>query len=464
MRPVPLLPLLCLSVLLGCAAAPRPAPLRASAPGDARRWLRQTHDALAPLLPPGRRALTTEELGALGRAPRRLYEHFRQDPAALTSPLRNARGLYYTSVAAAGDATDGAGAAEPAPWGGFRSVWVPAAEGLRLFGRLGCQETDADAILIAVGLFGDLDGHRYRDLSRALRARGHHVLALEMRGHGRTGAAHPGAPLTFGVLEAVDLLSAAAWVRGACPTRRVGLIGFSWGALDAVLAAWLDGDPGTSDPRDPIGRRLPAPGARPAFDAGVLALSPVLDLVDLGERYERRAAFLSDPARYLIQKTIARYLERRGGPQDHRVWPLVRFELARSAFGLEYGDAARTLRRSLRHLRLTGAEGAAKLERVRVPLLIVHAADDPVAPAHPLGELAARVRNENVSTLLLPGSGHIGLAAQAPGYYEALIARFFDAAQGPTAARRGGAADELAQAHRIGASGDDAARGEGAAR
>lgn len=406
----------CGPLLLDPSPPPEPPGLRA--------FVRATHERLSPLLPPGDRgALTSEQLPALLQGD--LYRHFGQDPRWLTSVFGNFWGLVHTSQATKGDpGADQDLRREPPPWPGFSSTWVPVAEGARLFARLGGQPGQ-DAVILAVGLFGDLAGPRYRDLSQVLQKEGYQVLSLELRGHGRTGFQQPQLPMTFGVLEAADLIEAAGWLRRERGARRVGLVGFSWGALDAILASWIDGETRTDNP---LWRHLPRPGARPVFDGGVLALSPVLDVVGIADSFESQASFLGDPARYYLQRAIKGYMVGKGAPRaDHRVWPFVRYELARSSLRQEFASADETLRRVVAFLQVQGPAGAAKLERVRAPLLVVHGANDPIALATQVVDVGARVKNRNVSVLLLPGSGHIGLSALSADYYYGLVLSFLAA-------------------------------------
>jgi predicted alpha/beta-fold hydrolase len=74
------------------------------------------------------------------------------------------------------------------------------------------------------------------------------------------------------------------------------------------------------------------------------------------------------------------------------------------------------------------------MQRVRVPTLIVHAVDDPLAPAQAVADFIARDHNPRLAALMLPGGGHVGFAADAKQYYFSLIAAFFDPQSGASAA------------------------------
>lgn len=450
-RRIPLLPAAaCAALLPGClletsfpveTAALRllesPEAVGVSGPPTVRNWAPAAHTALADLLPSADRgAVTGRELCP---PPESVYERFGLRAECLASPFANFGGILHTAQVAKGDTTGERDAgAEPRPWPGFESVWVPGEGRTRLYGRLGLQRdaegrpVRADAVVIAVGFLGNLHGYRYRDLSEALFAHGYHVLMLEMRGHGRTGALHPDIPMTFGILEALDLLSASAWVRERADVGRVGLIGFSWGATDALIAAWLDGDPTVRNSADAIRRRVPPPGARSAFDAGVVALSPIVDMPDITESFEAPAGMFADPIRNFIQKSLQAYQRRRGAATaDHRVRSFIRFEAERSDLTPGYRTVDRMLEAGFDFLDVRSDAGLAKLARIRTPVLVVHGANDPLSPAHLIAELGLRVRNPDFSVLILPGSGHGGVPAVSSSYYYSLLLNFFSATAGP---------------------------------
>jgi pimeloyl-ACP methyl ester carboxylesterase len=432
-------------------------------PPPAREWLETVHARTADLLPEADRGVLTT--AALPDDPAEVFRRFAVNPAKLGSILGNFGGLMHTAQVAKGDTEgDKVFGPEPRAWPGFDSVWVPVEwtdgrrpdpvapgprppdgsrrRNVRLFGRLGVHRdaagrpVPADAVVIAVGFLGNLHGYRYRDLSTALFERGYHVLCVEVRGHGQTGKVEPDVPMTFGLLEASDLIRCSAWLREECAARRVGLIGFSWGALEALLAAWLDGvrvrPPGAET--DPVWRRVPQPTDRPAFDAGVISMSPILDLRLMADSFEIHHNLLSDPVRAYVQQALMEYQRVRGaGDVDHRVWSFVRFEAGRSVLAGEYGGVAPLERAGLDFLTLRGATGAAKMDAARVPVLIVHGGNDPLSPADLIAELGRRTANPNVATLLLPGSGHGGLPAVSAPYYYSLVLNFLSPVSGPSA-------------------------------
>ncbi len=117
------------------------------------------------------------------------------------------------------------------PAEGYEQVSL-VADGLRLRAWLGRGRGDRLAFVIAHGLGDDLES--YLDHARPLRARGHTVLLLDLRGHGGS----EGSFTTLGGLESHDVRSAMRHLReqGLAPSG-LGLMGASMGAVAALLAA-----------------------------------------------------------------------------------------------------------------------------------------------------------------------------------------------------------------------------------
>ncbi len=117
------------------------------------------------------------------------------------------------------------------PAEGYEQVSL-VADGLRLRAWLGRGRGDRLAFVIAHGLGDDLES--YLDHARPLRARGHTVLLLDLRGHGGS----EGSFTTLGGLESHDVRSAMRHLReqGLAPSG-LGLMGASMGAVAVLLAA-----------------------------------------------------------------------------------------------------------------------------------------------------------------------------------------------------------------------------------
>ncbi len=409
-----------------------------------RAWLAETHARLTHLLPHGkRRALVTEDLVDASGRPIDVLDHFGLTGKNLRTLWYNGYGISDTAQAIGG----GSAIDQPAPpWDGFNDVLIPVSYGVQLSGRMGLARTnghmrDADCIVILPGLFGDNSIFRTRDLAAALRASGFHVLALEVRAHGRTEALNPNAYSTFGVLETVDLLLVSEWLEALPHVQRTGLIGFCWGANMGLLAAWYDGRPKYYDSITPkIAAYLQPVSDRAHYRAGIIACSAVWDFERLIAEMETPTSFLRDPILGTMQNTMRGRCRRKHHPEiTYSLRKLIDYEFARSEVRYPgvFPEAVRFLRlMPNRGPRAAGASprtSTAKLAGARVPVLVVHAANDPLCPAQDVADMMASVTNPNVAALILPGGGHVGFAPFARAYYFSLIVNFFDPRTGPAA-------------------------------
>jgi predicted alpha/beta-fold hydrolase len=301
---------------------------------------------------------------------------------------------------------------------------------LELAGRMGFarragQVIDADCVVVLPGFFGVNNTLRTRDLASALLEHGVHVLALEPRGHGRTEERFPDVPYSYGVDDAADLLVVAAWLEAHPRIRRTGLVGFSLSANQCAVVAWLDGDRRDVAPLPTrLAQRLHRSMADgPRFAAGILAFSGIPDLEALLAELDQPKSLWSAPMLAKLQEVVEQRMVRRSyAPVDGSVRRLIEFEAAASAgwYPELVADGLSLLRRANRELAV-----------VRVPLLRVHAANDPLANAQEFADTLSGCANPNVAALLLPGGGHVGFAAYARSYYFSLVLNYFGPDRGP---------------------------------
>ena len=170
-------------------------------------------------------------------------------------------------------------ATEPEPQ--YRRLWIPLAlrggvapaavrcdehghasseDSFCVFARLALHARPAPLILVVHGMFDSGAQDYVQHMAATLFRMGHAVLLPDMRDHGDTYRAAPQLATTLGALEGADLLALAQLARGQCGSlvTHVGVLGMSGGGLDAIRAFSAD--------------------AQGQLDAGVLALSPLLDV------------------------------------------------------------------------------------------------------------------------------------------------------------------------------------------
>ena len=405
-----------------------------------RDWLTAAHHQLADLLPRTDAApLLTEQMVTADGTAIDVFAHFGIRRKSLRTIFGNLDGIRCTAQAAG----SGYHIEEPAPpWPGFEDRWIPVRDDLSLSGRHGlARQADggtrqADCIVILPGLFGDNGIKRTRDLAIALREAGFHVLALEPRGHGQTERRFPNHAFTFGVFESDELLVVSDWLEALPPVRRTGLVGFCWTANIVLLTAWFDGgaaaDPIITDALRPL---LAAPSVNRRYKAGIIAFSPVVRWETLVEDLEQPRSHLGDPVYAALQDIVISRKRRKNRPETSgSLRRLIEQEYERTGF--DFPGGTRDGYQALRWLEHRGKPAGDKLESVRTPVLIVHGANDPLAPAQDVADLIATIDNPRVAATILPGGGHVGFAAYAREYYFSLIVSFFDAATGAAAPAR----------------------------
>ncbi|NLX14906.1 MAG: alpha/beta fold hydrolase [Phycisphaerales bacterium] len=406
-------------------------------PENTRQWLTNAHNQLAPLLARrSQRVLLTEHMVDEQGQPRDVFAFFDRDPAKLMRLRHNWRGIVHTAQAVSRQLCID----QPAPpWPAFDEVQIPVSDEVRLSGRLGLAESygqlsSASCIVILPGLYGDNGILRTRDLAIGLRRAGFHVLALELRGHGRTDFHYPEVSYTYGVQETQDLLIVSQWLEDNYPCiQGTGLVGFCWGGNLAMLAAWFDGRATDDESISPqLAQILGPPSSRRHYTAGVLAFSPVLRWEEIVDRCDQEWEQSSDPAMYYFQKTVRERKERKGFVQvDGNLRHLIAGELGASK---QIGNVP--LPESYRFLRFMPYRDLPcgdKLESARVPVIMVTASNDPFLSAQELADLTATLSNPQVASLILRGGGHIGFAPYNRAYYYSLIVNFFDPRRGAAA-------------------------------
>jgi len=113
----------------------------------------------------------------------------------------------------------------------YQELWL-SSEGLRLRAWLASATGDRSAVVVVHGLGDSLES--YLEHARPLRARGHSVLLVDLRGHGGS----EGSYTTLGGRERADVAAAMDELRRrGLATRGVVLEGHSMGSVAVLLAA-----------------------------------------------------------------------------------------------------------------------------------------------------------------------------------------------------------------------------------
>lgn len=417
---------------------------RPDAPPHATRdWLVQVSPHLNHLLPSGTKPpLLTDEMTRDGK-PVDVMAHFGRNPLRLQKLFGNFSGIIQTAQCVGAGYNPGEGQ----PWPGFEEVWIPIREDLSLCGwiamaregsRLEAPIIDSNCIVLLPGLLGNHEIIRTHDLARALLDHGHHVLSVELRGHGKTDLRYPDIGYNFGVTEVQDLMIVSEWLEARPHIKGTGLVGFCWGANTAMIAAWFDGRSADDPNLSPRQRELHGPPRLGRhFTAGVIAFSPTLRFEEILEILKTPRSMTREPMYAGLQDMVLGRAQHKGyaNPTGDLRW-LIDREYERSV--LNYPNSVEEGLTFLRWMPFQDPQARKKpahdkTSSIRIPTLVVAAANDPLVGGQDLADFIAGVRNPNVAALLTPGGGHVGFPAWNRRYYFNLILSFFDTRRGPGA-------------------------------
>jgi predicted alpha/beta-fold hydrolase len=241
-------------------------------------------------------------------------------------------------------------------------------------------------LLLLHGLEGSADAHYMRGMAAKAFAAGFNVVRLNQRNCG--GTDH----LSAGVYHSGLTSDPAAVIDELIRTEGLTSLAVAGYSLGGNLALKLAGEYGE--------------GLRPEVHA-FAAVSPTLDLAVCIDALER-------PSNWLYQQNFLFSLKRRirrkarQYPDRYSTAPLARtrtvrqFDDAYTAPMSGYRDAADYYHRAS-SLRVVSA--------IRVPTLVITAADDPFVPVGPFHDQAV-ARNPAVRLVLTPHGGHCGFVAR----------------------------------------------------
>lgn len=293
----------------------------------------------------------------------------------------------------------------------FQEVSVPGADGVTLTGRRSTGAPGAPVVIVLHGLYDSHTSRYVVELAEVLRRWGFHVLALDLRDHGRLRGRPP--PTALGVHEGRDLFAAATALSEAEGVS-VGILGVSFGGHCAVRAAY----------------EATLAGRPEVLRGGVLALAAPLDAhagvaaIDDPSRLPRPPGLKQRLILRSFLKTLHRHLLlriREHGPFGHPVDDLETYirDVVLPAYPKDpalvgaYLGAARSAQPDV-------------ISRLAVPVAVVHAADDPIVSIQHL-RLTATLGKDNpfVFTRELPSGGHMGFATLDSRALMLMMATFF---------------------------------------
>jgi hypothetical protein len=237
-------------------------------------------------------------------------------------------------------------------------------------------------LLALHGLEGSTEAHYMRGLAAKAWRLGWNAVLLNQRNCGRTE--HLAPTLYHSGLTADPQAVIRALVRDD-GLSAIGIVGYSLGGnLTVKLAGELEQHPD-----------LPV--------VGVVAISPTIDLERCVRSIERRRNIVYE-LNFVrnLKARIHRMASRWPGEYDvaplGSIWTIRRFDEVYTAPSHGYGGASDYYHR---------ASAMRVVDRIRVPALILTAADDPFVPASQFRE-ALISQNPNIGVLIEPHGGHCG--------------------------------------------------------
>lgn len=157
-------------------------------------------------------------------------------PASPTPVVNDAPAEDYTSGSIPGSPDN-------PPWPSiFKQVTIQSADGARLIGELALHPGHHPAVLVVHG-FNTNGNESIIRWAAMLAADGYDVLAADQRDFAaeyKAGYGYPNYLQTFGWKESQDVLAAGRYLRSQPGVESEGIVGFSEGAQNTVLAAALD--------------------------------------------------------------------------------------------------------------------------------------------------------------------------------------------------------------------------------
>lgn len=295
----------------------------------------------------------------------------------------------------------------------FEKVIFPSLDDTPLVGVLGLHRDGRKrpGVVLCHGLFGSKNKNYIVEAAlEAYTTWDCNVLALDLRNFGESQRLSH-SPSTGGWKEGQDVLGACRFLGSMEHVTSVAAVGYSLGAVAVMNAAYQC-------------------CRYPYITGGAIALSCYASLQRMISRFSRRPpvgdpffpyfmiyAILHEMRRLEIGRRVQgegseTYLSDKSFPPDYRRY--VR-EVAAPHYGLS--------EEKMYFL----ASPMEFISRVEVPLLVVHAEDDPVCPAAEMKELRrAADGNPNVDIWILPTGSHCAFQGFDQSWYWSVLRSFLD--------------------------------------
>jgi len=248
----------------------------------------------------------------------------------------------------------------------------------------------ARTVLVLHGLEGSSSVHYMRGVAAKAWARGWNAVLLNQRNCG--GTEHLTPRLYHSGLTA-DPRSVIATLADADGLTAMGVVGYSLGGnLTLRMAGELGGEAG--------------------IVGGAAAICPTMDLERCVRAIERR---VNIPYQFNFVRNLRARMRRKATAWPSafdlsglgRIWTIRQFDDVYTAPHHGFGDAANYYRQ---------ASALRVVDRIRMPTLILTAADDPFVPPSQFDEPAVR-RNPNITVVVSRHGGHCGFIEEpAPGH------------------------------------------------
>ena len=295
------------------------------------------------------------------------------------------------------------------------------ADGEHIAASIGLHEgARRPALIVVHGLFSSRRFDYVRDIAvRAFFEWGFNVAAIDLRSFGMTNLTSQ-APTSAGWKEGEDIVACARYLKelGSTPAAPApsGRPGWSLARSPSGTRSTTVGALGISLGGSSVLGACHLEGADEAVDGGILAVSPPSDPRATAERLSRRVP-RSDPA-YLLSQGFGAMLTSRirqsrwEGVHDF-VDPIERISAP------YYGVEAEELWRR--------AAAREHIADAKVPVLVLHPADDEIIPVEQAAELEEAARdNDLVRIWILAGGGHGAIDAVDATWFHAVTRGFFE--------------------------------------